>query len=324
MSFAIAMECCDRWFVDWHAYHQHMKNSSRHNYCGSCNEDFDSYEDLRQHWIQSPSHSFCRQCDTHFDDDDDLLEHCLDEHHYCQRCDRFFRNANGLHEHRRQSPSHANVYCVECRILFNSESNLRAVSASVVYCPNGSLILVQHLNSSVHRPKNVPCAFQHYGCTQWFVSKAAMISHLEAGACVSGANRDMVNRWVKQQDRHGVITDPSRLITNGDDTRWIATERSWNGYAYECVLCHSTFRTLDALNRHLASPRHQERMYRCPLSTCLMRFNTLSGLCQHVESERCGILRFRSAREGMDRLLGDMGRLRIQGESRRCPSSGLH
>jgi hypothetical protein len=32
------------------------------------------------------------------------------------------------------------------------------------------------------------------------------------------------------------------------------------------------------LNRHLASPRHQEKVYRCPLSTCQTHFVSLSGL----------------------------------------------
>lgn len=45
-----------------------------------------------------------------------------------------------------------------------------------------------------------------------------------------------------------------------------------------------------------------------------MTFSTLSALCQHVESERCGVLRFKAAREGMHNLLSDMHRLRIQGE----------
>ncbi|KAG9313887.1 hypothetical protein JVU11DRAFT_4655 [Chiua virens] len=133
---------------------------------------------------------------------------------------------------------------------------------------------------------------------------------------MSGATRAMIDRWVRVQDQGNVITVPRQLLTNGEDTpRYIATERSWNGSAYECVLCHSTFRELVDLNRHLASPRHQEKIYRCPMSSCLARFNTLSGLCQHVESESCGVLRFRMVREGMDSLLNDMHRLRITGES---------
>ncbi|KAF8131570.1 hypothetical protein EV363DRAFT_1330402 [Boletus edulis] len=281
---------CDRWFQSWSSYKQHMSMSPFHNYCADCNRDFDSGWALEQHFIQSPNHHYCRECGTHFEDDDDLTTHCVDDHYYCERCKRFFKSAHGLHEHNRQS----HYYCEACRRVFNSLSNLRA-----------------HLNSSVHRPRNVPCAFQHHGCAQLFINKSSMISHLENGGCPSGATRKMINRWVQLNDRNNTVTVPRRLLTNGDDIEYIATERSWNGYAYECVLCHSTFGALADLNRHLASPRHQERMYRCPLQTCLMRFNTLSGLCQHVESESCGILKFRAVREGMDDLLRDMGRLRL-------------
>ncbi|KAF8554350.1 hypothetical protein OG21DRAFT_1099906 [Imleria badia] len=266
---------CDRYFQYWSSYQQHVSDSSNHHICDDCDKDFDTWRGLEQHYIQSPRHHYCRQCDTHFDDDEELEEHCIEEHYYCDRCNKFFQGANGLHEHNRQS----HHYCVECRRVFNSESNLRA-----------------HMKSSVHQPRNVPCAFQHRGCTQFFVSKSAMILHLESGACPSGADRRMIDRWVR-------VNDP--------EPQYIATERSWNGSAYECILCHNTFRTLDDLNRHLASPKHQGKIYHCPLSTCLTRFNTLSGLCQHVESESCGVLRFRAARDGMEYLLSDMGRLRI-------------
>ncbi|KAG8219330.1 hypothetical protein J3R82DRAFT_213 [Butyriboletus roseoflavus] len=289
-------ERCDRDFQSWPSYHQHISDSSSHNVCDDCDEDFDSWWGLKQHYVQSPRHHYCRRCDTEFEDDEDLIDHCLDEHDYCEECDRFFRNAFGLQEHNRQS----HHYCVDCRRFFNSESNLRA-----------------HLKSSVHRPKNVLCAFEHRGCRQSFVSKSAMILHLESGSCMSGADRTMINRWVRLQDRNNIVTVPSRLLTNGGATpKYVATERSWNCFAnaYECVLCHGTFRTLDALNRHLASPRHEERSYRCPLSTCLTKFHTLSALCQHVESESCGVLRFKAAQEGMDGLLDNMHRLRIQGE----------
>lgn len=172
------------------------------------------------------------------------------------------------------------------------------------------------MNSSVHQPKDVPCAFRHLGCTKYSVSKSAMILHLENGRCTSGADRGMIDSFVRQKDRRNIITVPRRLLTDGGERRhFIATERSWNGDAYECVLCHKTFRALDDLNRHLASPKHQEKMYRCPHKSCLERFTTLSGLCQHIESEACGVLKFQVVRESMDRLLGGMKRLRIQGES---------
>lgn len=166
------------------------------------------------------------------------------------------------------------------------------------------------MNSSVHRPRNVPCQAQYLGCTQYFVSRSAMISHLENGRCPSGADRALVDRWVRLRDSDNVVTLPDRFLTNGDsDYRYYATEQAWDGSAYVCMLCHNRFRTLDDLNRHLASPKHQERAYHCPLSSCFKMFTTLSALCRHVESESCGALKIRAVQEGMDEFFNNMRRL---------------
>lgn len=138
-----------------------------------------------------------------------------------------------------------------------------------------------------------------------------MILHLESGTCKSGVNRQKVNQYVRQLDRNNVITNPSRLLTAGDndDTTYIATEASWNGRAYECVLCHNDFRTLRDLNRHLASPRHQAKVYKCPLNTCQVHFGTLSALCQHIESEKCGVSKFKAVQRTMDSMLSGVRRI---------------
>lgn len=71
---------------------------------------------------------------------------------------------------------------------------------------------------------------------------------------------------------------------------YIATSASFNGTAYECYLCHRTFRTLQALNTHLASPAHDEAEFKCP--KCKKRFAVVSALVQHIESEVCGLAKF--------------------------------
>lgn len=85
----------------------------------------------------------------------------------------------------------------------------------------------------------------------------------------------------------------------------LATERSWNGSAYECFLCHRDFKKLVGLNDHLRSPVHEKKMYRCPpgYAGCATEFRALSALCQHVESETCGIRRFS---RNMQDYLGDL------------------
>ncbi|KAI5994886.1 hypothetical protein F5J12DRAFT_856392 [Pisolithus orientalis] len=279
---------CDRDFPSDHAYRRHIRDSPSHNLCDDCGTDFSSWRGLKEHWVQSPDHDYCQYCDEHFPAWSYLIDHYRNHHGYCETRNRIFKNENGLHEHNRQS--HQDRYCVSCRRIFRSENNLNS-----------------HLNSSIHKPKDVKCPL----CDMAFVSKSAVILHLESGSCQSGVNRQKVNQYVRQMDRSNVITNPSRLLTGGDDTTvdYIASERSWNGQAYECVLCHSRFAALLDLNRHLASPRHQDKIYKCPLGSCGIHFCTLSALCQHVESESCGIMKIQVVRHTLDNMLSGISRI---------------
>ncbi|TCD67481.1 hypothetical protein EIP91_012342 [Steccherinum ochraceum] len=156
--------------------------------------------------------------------------------------------------------------------------------------------LDQHLRSSAHQPKSVKCPL----CTQGFVSVSALILHCEVGACPSGVTRQDVDRYVANRDTGHIITDPRRMIQGPDgsyeprNTRRWATERSWNGHGWECILCHREFGSLDALNRHLQSPAHADKIYRCPVvvNGCGTQFSTLSALVSHVEVGKCGVQKF--------------------------------
>jgi len=133
---------------------------------------------------------------------------------------------------------------------------------------------------------------------------------MESGGCASGMTRHRLNDAVTTMDRFNVITNPARLIggLNQFVETW-ATDKAWNGAAYECYFCHLIFRSLTALNQHLQSPRHEEKIYFCPKHDCRKEFTTLSGLCQHVESGSCGVLRFREVQAVMDSLVRGMKRL---------------
>ncbi|KNZ81677.1 Zinc finger protein [Termitomyces sp. J132] len=273
---------CDRHFNSWHALYQHKANSPRHNPTST---------GLKEHWVQIPLHYYCQRCDEHFNDIDELKDHYDDAHYWCRDCNSFFVNETGLHEHYRQSPQHH--YCAACRCPFQSASNLRS-------------------HSAVHRPRDVPCRGK--GCTLTFVSVSSMLLHLESGACVSGLTRRIIDAKIREWDRSNIITDPSRLLASSSphahsQTTYYATDAAWNGSAYECYLCHGKYKNLAALNQHLASPRHQDKVYVCPQATCRVKFTTLSALCQHIESERCGVHRFREVKLAMDGIVGQMSRL---------------
>ncbi|KZT69380.1 hypothetical protein DAEQUDRAFT_726665 [Daedalea quercina L-15889] len=286
---------CGRHFGSEHALEQHRENSSAHNVCDDCDKDFRTYDALKQHWSNTRRHHYCRSCDEHFDDEEDLEKHFEDAHFYCSPCGVFFHSAYLLHEHNRQS----HHYCPDCRRHFQSDSNLQ-----------------HHRRSTLHAGASVPCPGNK--CRKMFVSGAALVLHLESGTCPSRVTRDAVNRVAAKYDTQHVITNPARMIAYGEGgtgsvVTW-ATERAWNGWKYECFLCHREFHTLAALNQHLASPAHEDKMYRCPrgYSGCGAEFKTLSALCQHVESEQCNIRRFnRKMQDYLGDLTSNMKRLGI-------------
>ena len=303
---------CDRLFESSSAFDQHKAYSSRHYNCDACSKDFTTWRGLKEHWVQSPLHPYCQDCNEHFGDFSKLEDHYENSHHYCSSCERIFTYEHGLQDHYRQSTLHH--YCLPCKRLFQSASNLKSVRQyhrrKFIYIMFADSPPLQHLDSSDHRPKDVVCPFR--GCGGAFVSRSALALHLEEGACQSGIDRIAINRCVRQYDTNNIITDPSRLLTSGtssDNTKCYASGRSRNGHAFECHLCHSTYTSLASLTQHLASPIHQDKIYICPGSTCWARFTTLSALCQHIESEKCGVSKFKAVQNTMDRIFRQIGRI---------------
>lgn len=161
-----------------------------------------------------------------------------------------------------------------------------------------------------HAAKNVKCPGR--SCGRAFLNFAELVAHFESGTCPSGVTRQEVNRQAIKLDKSNIITNPARLIGYDPDssTSTWATERSWNGYAYECILCHRTFRSLAALNSHLKSAIHEAKIYKCPnREGCGKDFQVLSALLRHVEKGGCGVRQFRVVKDAMDQLSGGMRRL---------------
>lgn len=309
-SFHYTCDDCDKDFPSWIALEQHYVQSPRHNYCQRCTRHFsshnglnnhrnsihhfchehgkyfDTFEGLRQHYIQSGDHYYCALCDELYDDEDEFLDHGDCQHYICRGCVRIFDSENDLMEHN----SCAHYFCRPCNRFFTSASNLQ-----------------NHLNSNMHAPRNVKCPGR--GCGRAFVSVSALILHAESGTCPSGVTRAQVDAFVSRLDQQNIITNPALMIAGPDGTRqapqdseYWATERSWNGYAYECFLCNGEYNTLRALNMHLQSPRHRQRIYRCPQRSCGIEYGALSSLSQHVESGSCGVRANRQVQNVMDNL----------------------
>ncbi|OSS43866.1 hypothetical protein B5807_11706 [Epicoccum nigrum] len=157
-----------------------------------------------------------------------------------------------------------------------------------------------HLNSSTHRGKNVACPF----CKTALTSASGLSHHLETGSCPRAPN-------INHHTIFGAISqrDPKRLLTNklltypDSNIQNIATHATWNGSSYECYLCHRKHNTLRALNQHLNSPVHSEKLYHCPNCSCNRQFIRLASLFNHLESESCKFVRFERVQQQVHNLI---------------------
>lgn len=146
------------------------------------------------------------------------------------------------------------------------------------------------MRSSVHQGRNITCPF----CKHNFVTASGLTIHLESGTCSSGLNRDSINSAIQRLDTRNVITRPLLTYHNESQVGNIATERAYSRatQTYHCYLCPRQFTTLYGLNAHMKSPVHQMDIYKCPHCSCCSTFKLLSALIMHIESERCGLMRF--------------------------------
>ncbi|KAH8108823.1 hypothetical protein DFH11DRAFT_1843359 [Phellopilus nigrolimitatus] len=282
---------CRRPFPHPRVLDQHKRDSKNHWMCYKCDKDFLIGTGLKEHYVQSPRHFYCQICDEHFDSDNTYWNHCTNEHHFCTQHRAIFNTLEGLRQHYIQSGDH--YYCILCNYHF-TRANLES-----------------HRASSTHTPRTIVCPGRN--CRKAFVSVSALILHAESGRCPSGITRQAVDAFVAQMDRQNVITNPARMIGEPGDygapaeTRYLVSHATtWNGDAYECFLCNNEFATLLSLDRHLRSPRHRERIYRCPGPGCGLEYSALSALCQHVERGGCGIKTNRQVQDIMDRLTSGM------------------
>jgi C2H2 type zinc-finger (2 copies) len=148
----------------------------------------------------------------------------------------------------------------------------------------------------------VACPF----CGGAFTTASGVSHHLETSSCPSARNlnRDALYKALRARDQHGLITKKLLQSKELDTIDTYATFRTWNGYAYECYLCHRDFHSLRALNQHLNSPAHQQKYYHCPNKRgCGKDFVTLAALFNHLESESCGFMRFENVNKSANEFL---------------------
>ncbi|KAI1174358.1 hypothetical protein F4777DRAFT_554212 [Nemania sp. FL0916] len=243
--------------------------------CCDCGRQFVSRRAFDQHSAAVGHREFlptirCYQCPRGFYTQDDADEHmslCSPGKWRCEFCHETASTEKLLWEHE----AFYHRWCSRCQRSFQNMNNA-----------------IMHFRSYTHLGSTIGCPF----CKTTFTTAAGLAHHLERGSCLyaPNLNRDKVYRLVRKIDPQGYVA--KNLLGWEGSVTYTASERSWNGYYYQCYFCHRNFNTLYSLNQHLASPVHQQKYYHCPNPNCRKEFTTLAAVCNHLESESCGYMRF--------------------------------
>lgn len=132
-------------------------------------------------------------------------------------------------------------------------------------------------------------------------------------------NRDSIHHGLCRRDQEVSFIKQLDERHNVQNT---ATNRSWNGQAFECSLCRKQYRQLDHLNQHLRSPAHDQKYCHCPNGRCKKEFSTLAALFNHLGSECCGFMGFEKVQEIVGQFLAG-GKLISFNWSWQIPNKGV-
>ena len=140
-------------------------------------------------------------------------------------------------------------------------------------------------------------------CGRGFTTASGVSHHLETASCpkARGVDRKIIYEQLRRRDRQGILTN--KLLEWHEET-W-DTGNAWNGYRFECYLCHKEFNTYKSLDQHLESPAHQQNLYHCPNPKCRMHFKTLAAIFNHLESESCAFIKFAAVKENVNRFFSN-------------------
>ncbi|GIZ37973.1 hypothetical protein CKM354_000140000 [Cercospora kikuchii] len=246
--------------------------------CATCTREFGSVHAAAQHMNAVNHCAECETCDEQFYNQRACNQHMNDCDHWaprydCEACNLQFDSSSAARRHMDNNNHWRQHYCRECQRGFQNENNLQ-----------------QHLRGAAHMANSITCPF----CKRGHTTASGVAHHLETGACPAARNlnRETIYKIINERDTRGAITNKQLTWHEEENAELVASNASWNGYAFECYLCHRDFGTLRALNQHLSSPAHKQKIYHCLSRSCGRQFTALAQLFNHPESESCGATRF--------------------------------
>ncbi|KAK0611636.1 hypothetical protein B0T14DRAFT_439133 [Immersiella caudata] len=243
--------------------------------CGTCGKEFPAGWAAREKHCRSTSHLApeleCDRCDAWFGSSRAKFQHMEAKNHFawkCRDCEETYPTQERVVKHENEE----HHYCNNCDRCFTSLNGIQ-----------------MHLKSGAHLgDQGVQCPY----CKDSCVTATGLVHHLERRSCPVApfVGRDDMYYYVRSKDPKGLIS--KKLIGGIDNGQLEATDKSWNGRAFECYFCHRTFGGLSALNQHLKSGTHSQNLYHCLNTSCGREFKTLAATINHLESESCSAISF--------------------------------
>ncbi|KAL7268897.1 hypothetical protein RUND412_008459 [Rhizina undulata] len=283
--------------------------------CTFCDETFGRKADLKKHKDGEEDHHYCLKCDRDFPDEKNLKLHRIKSsfHLVCVDCEREFASSGGLARHREQMHRSARpIPCPGCLRVFTNASGLvqhvennlcegglkRHVLQRKIVEANDALANIS-ISDTTFRPQTTSTHVWRHGVLPFDdadtsgSTKGDDFSRCAVASVGSGVTAASSSKWggvsfLDYTDTLGVAptgTNPDAPWTPKDVQELFKPElRMW-----QCPhsRCHKKYPQVQSLVQHLNSPVHMISRFRCP--KCLRRFQSSSGILQHMESNTCGI-----------------------------------
>ncbi|KAI5832320.1 hypothetical protein K523DRAFT_298513 [Schizophyllum commune Tattone D] len=206
----------------------------------------------------------CEECSVQFPSEEKLRQHNIQRHHYyCATCKHSLGDKHALRSHNNSLVHEPRQWaCPLCSTKKKKRGKFKTPSA-----------LTQHLESGIHA-----------GVTRYHIIAATQALQTPAPVALHATP--------------GIYSAPAPMKVIGG----VATKASsWTGTAFQCDKCEKAFRTLSALNQHLASAVHDELEMICP--GCTTEFALTSALVRHLESGVCGTASYASVQANARALI---------------------
>jgi hypothetical protein len=221
----------------------------------------------------------------------------------CEKCKRKFPCSQSLQQHC-ASLKHKPISRLECPIGTNCKGRFPSPSALLHHLESGrcssgihrgeiyqivescDLGIISHSPSaSLASSISGLQAYTPVGSDSWaLVSDAGSEWSMLTPPLSCGSVEDSLEQWSLLEDPEAQLGDCSSLA-------------SMTAQALRCPMCPSkraAFSNLHSLQQHIESPAHSPKVYKCPslgqelgVTSHSVRFSTLAGLCQHLESDSC-------------------------------------